>query len=110
MKLLPSDSPQAKEAAKLLSDYESAVTAKATKDQADAAAKAELDAQRAHETELATIEAERLKAKYQAKATEQALRQHMRDKDDKDRGFWGNLGARIIGVIDKVSDNGEDNE
>lgn len=110
MKLLPPDSPQAKEAAKLLSAYEAAVTAKTAKDQADAAVKAELDAQRAHETELATIEAERLKAKYQAKATEQALRQHMRDKDDKERGFWGNLGARLIGAIDNASDSTDDDE
>lgn len=111
LKLLPPGSPQFEEASKLIEKYENDVQVKMAQNNADAKVKAELDAQRAQELELANIEAERLKAKYQAKATEQALRQHMRDKDDKDRGFWGNLGARIIGAIDNVSDgDGYDDE
>ncbi|MCH5227748.1 MAG: hypothetical protein J1F16_08060 [Muribaculaceae bacterium] len=104
LKLLPQGSPQFEEASKLIEKYENDVQIKTAQDNADAKVKAELDAQRAQEVELANIEAERLKAKYQAKATEQALRQRMREKDDKDRGFWGNLGARIIGAIDGVTD------
>ncbi|MDE6311255.1 MAG: hypothetical protein K2L96_05500 [Muribaculaceae bacterium] len=110
MSLLPTDSKEYAEAQKLLAAYESAVTDKAASDALSAKEKADADAARAHEIKLATIEAERLKAKYQAKATEQALRQHMRDKDDKERGFWGNLGARIIGAIDKSSDASEEDD
>ncbi len=110
MSLLSKNSKEYAEAQKLLSAYEKAVDEKTATDAKNAQAKAEADAARAHEVELANIEAERLKAKYQAKATEQALRQHMRDKDDKERGFWGNLGARIIGAIDNASDNAQDDD
>lgn len=110
LKLLPPGSPQYQEALKLVEKYEADVEAKSAQDKADAKIKAELQAQRTQEVELAKIEAERLKAKYQAKATEQALRKQMRDKDDKDRGFWGNLGARIIGAIDGDKDDEEYDE
>lgn len=107
MQMLPKNSPEFKEAQKMLAGYEEGVfKAQAEKEQREIA-KAEADAARAHETELATIEAERLKVKYQAKASEQAMRQHMREQDDKNRGFWGNLGARIIGAIDKSSDKAD---
>lgn len=110
LSLLPKNSPEYKQAMGLIDAYESNVEKTLAENKSAAAAKEEADAQRAHQIELATIEAERLKAKYQAKATEQALRQHMRDKDDQKRGFWGNLGARIIGAIDQVSDASADDE
>ena len=107
LSLLPQDSPEYKEAQTLLIQYESAVSNKKEQEHIQA----EAEAARAQEIELAKIEADRLKAKYQARATEQALRQQMRDKDGKERGFWGNLGARIIGAIDNVSDKlNEDKE
>lgn len=110
LSMLPTTSPEYKQAMELVNKYEGDVVTKLAADRAEAAAKAEADAQRAHEVELATIEAERLKAKYQAKAAEQAMRQHMRDKDDSKRGFWGNLGARLIGAIDGATDNDDDDD
>lgn len=107
LSLLPQDSPEYKEAQTMLTQYESAVSNKRELEHQQAGA----EAARAHEIELANIEAERLKAKYQAKATEQALRQQMRDEDYKERGFWGSLGARTIGAIDNMSDKfNEDKE
>ncbi len=108
MQMLPKDSPEYAQAQKLIADYETGVFKAQAEKQSREIAKAEADAARAHEVELATIEAERLKAKYQAKASEQAMRQHMREQDDKKRGFWGNLGARIIGAIDKSSDKADE--
>lgn len=110
LSMLPTGSKEYTDAMKLINDYESTVVKTLSQEKTEAQAKAEAEAQRALQLELASIEAERLKAKYQAKATEQALRQHMRDKEDQKRGFWGNLGARIIGVIDQVSDASADEE
>lgn len=104
MSLIPSSSPQYGKAQELLSNYESAIEqskqAKTSKEEAEA--------QRKHALELANIEAERLKAMYQARASEQAIRLHLRDKDFKNRGFWSSLGARIIDAIDRFSGQSND--
>jgi hypothetical protein len=97
--LLPKDSKEYAEAQKLIAEYEKSVNTKA-----------QTDAARAQQLELANIEAEKVKAKYQAKATELALRKHLREKDDRNRGFWGSLGSRIISAIDRLSGNVEIDE
>jgi hypothetical protein len=97
--LLPKDSKEYAEAQKLIAEYEKSVNTKA-----------QTDATRAQQLELANIEAEKVKAKYQAKATELALRKHLREKDDRNRGFWGSLGSRIISAIDRLSGNVEIDE
>lgn len=102
--LLPADSPEYAQAIKMVDEYEKQIYTQ------QAAARSrkvtEDEAKRAHEAqlELAKISADKAVAVAQAKATEQALRQNMRDKDDSKRGFWGNLGARIIEKIDKNTD------
>ena len=104
-KMIATTSPEYEQAKALMDSYESNVQTTLAENRTAEAAKAEADAQRALQIELATIEADKVKAVYQARATEQALRQHMRDKDDKNRGFWGSLGARIIGAIDSYTDS-----
>lgn len=105
MAMLPKTSAEYKTARGLIEKYETDVVKTTAEREKRQMEKEELEAQRAQQVELANIEAERLKAKYQAQATTQALRQHMREKDDKERGFWGNLGARLIGAIDKSTDD-----
>lgn len=102
--LLPADSPEYAQAVKMVEQYEKQVYANQAA--ANAQKVTEEEARQAHERqlELAKLEADKVVAVAQAKASEQAMRQHMRDKDDKNRGFWGKLGARIIEKIDQISD------
>ena len=97
--LIPQSSPQYSKAQEILSNYEAAVE----KSNQDKASKEELEAQRKHEIELANIETERLKALYQAQATERAINQNLPQKDYVERGFWSKLGVRIITAIDKIT-------
>lgn len=107
--MIPSDTPEYAQAEKLVATYEKEVLARQAASEAREIASAE--AARIHEEQMqmAQLEANKTIAVAQAKASEQAMRQHMRDKDDSKRGFWGNLGARIISGIDYLSDKANDN-
>lgn len=102
--MIPDDAPEYAQASKLVAEYESSVLARQAKAEAREIAAAE--AQRLHEQQMAQAELEANKAIAiaEAKASEQAMRKHMREQDDSKRGFWGNLGARIINGIDYVGD------
>lgn len=102
--LLPADSPEYTQAKKLVEEYEKQVFAQQAADKNQKATEEEARLAHERQLELAKIEADKVVAVAQAKASEQAMRQHMRDKDDKNRGFWGKLGARIIEKIDRISD------
>lgn len=94
--ILPS-SPAYAEASAALKKYETDIEAK--KEAVSAELKANLEAEREMQMELARMESSRIKAKYQAQASEQAIRLYL-SQNSSTRGFWSNLGARIIGAID----------
>ncbi len=103
MQMIPSDCPEYAKAEALLTAYQNKVEArckaieeKAAADEAYARKMEEIERQRAHEAELAQIEADKVMAKYEA----QASSKHAQEVLDASRGFWGNLGARIIDGID----------
>lgn len=91
--MIPADAPEYAQASKLVEEYEKSTFAAA-------------EAQRLHQEkmQLAELEANKTIAVAEARASEQAMRKHMREQDDSKRGFWGNLGARIISGIDYVGD------
>ena len=91
--MIPADAPEYAQASSLVEEYEKSVFAAA-------------EAQRLHQEkmQLAELEANKTIAVAEARASEQAMRKHMREQDDSKRGFWGNLGARIISGIDYVGD------
>lgn len=99
-KLIPSDAPEYAKAQALYADYSKKCNAR----RADLEAKAERDEQAArelekikmlydHEEELANIEADKVKAKYQAMAAAKA---------NKRVGIFGALGNAISGVSERV--------
>lgn len=94
--ILPS-SPAYSEASAAFKKYEADIEAK--KEAVSAERKANLEAEREMQMELARMENSRIKAKYQAQASEQAIRLYL-SQNSSTRGFWSNLGARIIGAID----------
>lgn len=102
--MIPEGSPEYAQAQKLVDAYQTNVL----KRQAEAQDREfkEAEAKRIHEEkmELAKLDADRQIAIAEAKASEQAMRLHMREQDDSKRGFWGNLGARIISGMDFVGD------
>ncbi|MCH5238105.1 MAG: hypothetical protein J1E95_09965 [Muribaculaceae bacterium] len=100
--MLPPDSPQFKEASELVDKYQTSVLERQAKEKDQEFNVAE--AKRIHEEQMqmAQLEADRQIAIAQAKASEQAMKQSMREADDSRRGFWGNLGARIISSMDYV--------
>jgi len=107
LQMIPEGTNEAKQAQMLYAEYEKAMKEKAI---ADNKAK-ELEAQRTHEKELAQIEADKLKCKYEQMANAKALEKAMRyDSDQKNKGFWGKLGNRILGGIDYVGDKVSDSE
>lgn len=102
-KLIPTDTPEHAKAQEIYNTY----TQKCKERRAALEAKAERDEQAArelerfkmiqeHETELAQIECDKMKAKYQAQAAAKAA------EAKSSKGFWGKLGDRIIGVTDRV--------
>lgn len=107
LKMIPNDAPQYKEATSLYASYQKAVDEKAK-------ANGKLEEQktaRVHEEELAQIEADKLKTKYECKANAVAMEKAMRyESDQKNKSFFGKLGDRIIGGLDFIGDKVSDNE
>ena len=105
-RLIPTDAPEHAKAKELYDAY--AHKCKARRDALEA--KAERDEQAArelekfrmiqeHETELAEIEADKIKAKYEAQASANAVAAQAKGKE---RGLLGSLGYAIGGVADRV--------
>jgi hypothetical protein len=113
MQMIPSGTTEYKQAQSKYAAYEKKVEAKrktlelkAEKDDAYQKRMAEDAAKRTHEKELADIETEKIKAKYESKANAIAMEKSMRyDSDQRHKGFWGKLGDRILGGIDSFSDS-----
>lgn len=95
--MIPPSSPSYAEATAAFKKYEADMAAK--REAGDAEHKANLDAEREMQMELAKMENSRIKAKYQAQASEQAIRLYL-SQNSSTSGFWSNLGSRIIGAID----------
>ena len=95
--LIPSSSPAYSEAKAALNKYEKDVETKRIADSEQQ--KADLAAERQYQMELAKMENSRIKAKYQAQASEQAIKLYL-SQNFGGGGFWKNLGARLIGAID----------
>lgn len=85
------------EAQAILKKYEQDLEAKWTQEVTQR--QANLEAERNQQMELAKMENSRIKAKYQAQASEQAIRLYL-SQSSSGGGFWRNIGARIIGAID----------
>lgn len=102
--MIPAESPEYAEAQKLVDNYQEAVLKRQAEEQKQQYNKEEAERTHKEKMELAKLDSERQIALAEAKASEQAMKMHMREKDDSKRGFWGNLGARIIGAMDYVGD------
>lgn len=99
--MIPEGTPEAKEASTLYAAYEKKMAEKAAAEDRQQ----ELEAQRAHETELAQIEAGKIKCKYESMANAKAMEKAMRaESDAKHKGFWAKLGDRVLGGIDAIGD------
>lgn len=107
--LIPEGTPEHSQAQKLVESYQTSVLKRQAAAQ-DREYK-EAEAKRIHEEkmQIAQQEADKQIALAEAKASEQAMKMHMREKDDSKRGFWGNLGARIIGGLDYMGDKISEN-
>lgn len=92
--MVPVDSQQYKEAQKLVGEYESRVKAKAERVTRQEQEAELLRTQHAYEIEMANIETERLKAEYEAEAVRKNMMNYI------ERGFFGKMGSRVIGVVD----------
>lgn len=102
-KLIPTDAPEHAKAQELYKTYtqkckerRDILEAKAEKDEEAAREFEKFKMMQNHETELAEIEADKMKAKYQAQAAAKAA------EAKSSKGFWGKLGERIIGVTDRA--------
>ena len=102
-KLIPTDAPEHAKAQELYTAYiqkckerRAALEAKAEKDEEAAREFEKFKMMQEHETELAQIEADKMKAKYQAQAAAKAA------EAKSSKGFWGKMGERIIGVTDRA--------
>ena len=102
-KLIPTDAPEHAKAQELYKTYTQKCKerrdiweAKAEKDEEAAREFEKFKMMQDHETELAEIEADKMKAKYQAQAAAKAA------EAKSSKGFWGKLGERIIGVTDRA--------
>lgn len=104
--LIPTDCPEYKTAQTLYAEYEKKCNAR----RADLEAKAERDEQAAreleklkmlyeHESELATIEADKIKSKYQSMASAKALQAQA---SSRPQGLFGSLGHAISGTFDRI--------
>lgn len=103
LKMIPTDTPEYKRAEELYSEYErkcnerrAALEAKAERDEQAARELKQLEMKYEHETELAEIECDKMKAKYQAQAAAKAA------EAKNSKGFWGKLGDRVLGVADRA--------
>jgi len=102
-KLIPIDAPEHAKAQELYTVYtqkckerRDILEAKAEKDEEAAREFEKFKMMQEHETELAQIEADKMKAKYQAQAAAKAA------EAKSSKGFWGKMGERIIGVTDRA--------
>lgn len=109
--MIPTGTPEYAQAEKLVESYQTNVLKRQAEKEERQYKEDEAKRIQAEKMELAKLDADRQIALAEAKASEQAMRLHMREKDDAKRGFWGNLGARIISgmdfVGDKISGNGD---
>ena len=116
--LIPTDSPEHAKAQQLYAEYEkkckerrAALEAKAERDEQAARELEKLKMLYDHETELADIEASKVKCKYESKANAIAMEKAMRyESDQKNKGFWGKLGDRILGGLDFFGDKVSESE
>lgn len=102
-KLIPTDAPEHAKAQELYTAYtqkckerRDVLETKAEKDEEAAREFEKFKMMQEHETELAQIEADKMKAKYQAQAAAKAA------EAKSSKGFWGKMGERIIGVTDRA--------
>ena len=102
-KLIPTDAPEHAKAQELYKTYtqkckerRDILEAKAEKDEEAAREFEKFKMMQEHETELAQIECDKMKAKYQAQAAAKAA------EAKSSKGFWGKLGERVIGVTDRA--------
>lgn len=102
--MIPVGTPEYTQAEKLVETYQTNVLKKQAEAQKRKYDKEEAERVQKEKMELAQLDADRQIAIAEARASEQAMRLHMREKDDSKRGFWGNLGARIISGMDYVGD------
>jgi hypothetical protein len=101
--LIPTDAPEHAKAQELYKTYtqkckerRDALEAKAERDEQAAREFEKYKMMQEHETELAQIECDKMKAKYQAQAAAKAA------EAKSSKGFWGKLGERVIGVTDRA--------
>lgn len=102
--MIPEGTPEYSQAQKLVENFQTSVLKKQAAEQDRQYKKEEAERIQKEKMELAQLDADRQIAIAEARASEQAMRLHMREKDDAKRGFWGNLGARIIGGMDYIGD------
>lgn len=105
--MIPEGSQDYKDALAAVTNYEKGVAERQAREDArqakaeEARNKAEeLKKEREHVMQMAQMQADKEIAVAEAKASEQAIKQHMKEQADSKRGFWGNLGARIICGMD----------
>ena len=110
-KLIPADAPEFAKAQGLYNAYQQKVNAR--RDNLEAAQRAQ-EMERAkmeHEAELAQIEADKIKCKYESMANAKAMERAMRaESDAKHKGFWSKLGDRVLGGIDYIGEKFSDSE
>lgn len=111
LSMIPADTPEYSQAKQSFDAYKSKCDArrsvlekKAEKD-AEAARAFEQEKMKIEQEEkLVQIEADKMKYKYLQMANAKAMEKAMRYESDKNKGFWGKLGDRILGGIDAVGD------
>lgn len=65
----------------------------------------------AQQKDLAQIEADKVVAQAEAKASAAAMQRDMEDaRYEKRKGFWSKIGDRIIGGIDAIRGAGDDDD
>ena len=107
LQMIPEGTSESNEAQKLYAAYEKKLEEKAAAENKQK----ELEEQRAHEKELAAIEADKMKCKYEQMANAKAMEKAMRyDSDQKNKGFWAKLGNRVLSGIDLLGDKASDRE
>ena len=107
--MIPVGTSEYSQAQKLVDSYQTNIMKRQAEAQDKQYKKEESERIQKEKMELAKLDADRQIALAEAKASEQAMKMHMREKDDSKRGFWGNLGARIISGIDYVGEKFPEN-
>ena len=104
--LIPTDCPEHKTAQALYAEYEkkcharrAALEAKAERDEQAARELEKLKMLYEHESELATIEADKIKSKYQSMASAKAAQAQA---SSRPQGLFGSLGHAISGTFDRI--------